>query len=103
MIGRFPDLAFNAKPLPQQRNLIYGPVCVARQARGRGVLGGLLSALSGALIDRYETGIAFISQTNPHSYYAHVTKLGMQVIDEFEFDQRRFWTVAFALANLANR
>jgi GNAT superfamily N-acetyltransferase len=101
MIGRFPALAFDGRPLPALRNLIYGPVCVDRAARGRGILGGLLGEMSRTLADRYDAGIAFISQVNPHSYHAHVDKLGMRVIDEFDFDTRRFWTVAFSLQALA--
>jgi hypothetical protein len=101
MIGRFPALAFGGQPLPALRNLIYGPVCVDSAARGRGILGGLLGEMSRTLGPRYDAGVGFISQANPHSYYVHVDKLGMSVIDEFEFDTRRFWTVAFSLRALA--
>ncbi len=97
MASRFPDAAFRDRGVTQLRHFIYGPVCIDRAARGRGLLNGLLQAMSSALSAHFDIGIAFIAQSNIHSYHAHVRKNGMAVIDEFEFDSRRFWTVAFAL------
>lgn len=97
MISRFPGAKFQNHPVEALRYFIYGPVCIDRAARGRGVLNGLLDAMSSALNADFELGIAFISQSNVHSYHAHVRKNGMLVIDEFEFDGRRLWTVAFGL------
>lgn len=97
MISRFPGATFRQQPVETLRYFIYGPVCIDRAARGRGILNGLLDAMSSALKTNYELGIAFISQSNVHSYHAHVRKNDMIVIDEFEFDGRRLWTVAFGL------
>jgi hypothetical protein len=97
MASRFPATAFHDRPVIQLRYFIYGPVCIDRSARGRGLLNGLLQALSSALSAHFDIGVAFIAQSNIHSYHAHVRKNGMAVIDEFEFDGRQFWTVAFAL------
>jgi hypothetical protein len=97
MASRFPNLKLDERPLESFRYFIYGPVCIDRNARGRGLLSGLLQAMSGALSAQFDIGIAFISQVNIHSYHAHVRKNNMVVIDEFEFDARKFWTVAFRL------
>ncbi len=97
MVSRFPNLALDERPLESFRYFIYGPVCIDRDARGRGLLSGLLQSMSGALSAQFDIGIAFISQVNIHSYHAHVRKNNMVVIDEFEFDGRKFWTVAFRL------
>ena len=97
MASRFADIAFQNRPLTEQRYFIYGPVCIDRAARGGGLLNGLLRAMSAALSAQFDLGIAFIAQSNVHSHHAHVRKNNMTVIDEFEFDGRRFWTVAFRL------
>ena len=99
MASRFPSAILQNQPVTNLRYFIYGPVCIDRAARGRGLLNGLLQAMSAALTVRFDVGIAFIAQSNIHSYHAHVRKNDMSVIDEFEFDGRRFWTIAFGLAN----
>ena len=97
MASRFPDMALPGRALIEQRFLIYGPVCIDRAARGGGLLNGLLRVMSAALSAHFDMGIAFIAQSNVHSYHTHIRKNNMSVIDEFEFDGRRFWTVAFRL------
>jgi hypothetical protein len=97
MASRFQGASLDGKSISAFRYFIYGPVCIDRNARGRGLLSGLLHAMSSALSAQFDIGIAFISQVNIHSYHAHVRKNNMVVIDEFEFDGRTFWTVAFRL------
>lgn len=97
MASRFPGARLQNRPVTDLRYFIYGPVCVDPAARGRGLLKGLLKAMNAALSAYFDIGIAFIAQSNVHSYHAHVRKNDMTVIDEFEFDGRRFWTVAFRL------
>jgi hypothetical protein len=99
MASRFPNLKLDERPLESFRYFIYGPVCIDRNARGRGLLSGLLQAMSSALSAEFDVGIAFISQINVHSYHAHVRKNRMIPIDEFEFDNCKFWTVAFRLTD----
>lgn len=99
MASRFPGVSFRDQAVADLRYFIYGPVCIDRAARGRGLLTGLLRAMSVALSAHFDLGIAFIAQSNSHSYHAHVRKNNMAVIDEFEFDGRRFWTVAFRLGD----
>jgi len=74
---------------------VYGPVCIHRQHRGQGILEGLFMVMKETLKAHYDVGIAFVSQSNPRSFQAHTTKLGMRVIDEFEFGSERYHTLAF--------
>ncbi len=99
MASRFDGARFQGQPVSGQRYLIYGPVCIDRAARSRGLLNGLLQTISAAQSAHFDLGIAFIAQSNVHSYHAHVRKNNMTVIDEFEFDGRQFWTVAFRLCD----
>ena len=99
MMSSFTDAKFVTEPVADLSYFIYGPVCIARTQRGRGILGGLLRAMSKQLASRFDLGIAFIAQSNLHSYQAHVRKNNLAVIDEFEFNEQRFWTVAFSLTH----
>ena len=99
MMSRFTDVKFVTESVTDLSYFIYGPVCITRTQRGRGILGGLLRAKSKQLAPRFDLGIAFIAQINLHSYQAHVRKNNLAVIDEFEFNEQRFWTVAFSLTH----
>jgi hypothetical protein len=76
---------------------VYGPVCIDRQSRGQGILEGLFGIMKETLSADYDVGIAFVSQKNPRSLQAHTTKLGMRVIDEFEFGGERYHTLVFSV------
>jgi hypothetical protein len=77
---------------------VYGPVCIDRQSRGQGILEGLFGIMKESLKAQYDFGIAFISQSNTRSLQAHTTKLGMRVIDEFEFGGERYNTLGFRVS-----
>lgn len=76
---------------------IYGPVCVAAGYRGQGLLKKLFMELKRELAGRYEVGVAFVDRENPHSLRAHVQGLGMTQAGEFEFQERRYYLLAFRL------
>jgi len=95
MVRRYPDLLYQSLPLSGYRTFVYGPVCINRQSRGQGVLEGLFNAMLQTLKGRYDVGVAFVSELNPRSLHAHQNKLGMKIIDEFEFNGRKYWTLVF--------
>lgn len=59
-------------------------VCIAKTLRGGGSFFELFQTTRSNLTQRYPIGITFINQINPRSLKTH-TKLGLQIIDEFEF------------------
>ena len=94
MLKRLKDVVFDGVAL-SCCFFVYGPVCVEKQSRGQGILEGLFGIMKEALKAGYDVGVAFVSQGNKRSLQAHKTKLGMKVIDEFEFDGERYYTLAF--------
>lgn len=46
---------------------------------------------------QYDVGVAFVSERNPRSLHAHQDKLGMEAVDEFEFNGQKYWTLVFGL------
>ena len=102
MIARYADLSFAGRPLSAQTTCVYGPVCVDRGFRARGLLRGMYRALLHELAGRYHAGVAFVSKDNLRSLAAHVEGLGMTGIGEFEFNARHYWILAFAGGASAN-
>ena len=79
---------------------VYGPVCIDKQYRGAGVLVGMFNLMLQTLQGKYEVGIAFVSALNARSFKAHHDKLGMKLVDEFEFNGQQFRTLMFRLEEI---
>jgi predicted GNAT superfamily acetyltransferase len=95
MLETFPVVRFEGRPLSAYESFIYGPVCIDRRYRGRGLLRGLYEALLEEMAGRFEVGVAFVARGNPHSLRAHVRGLGMVEVGEFEVGGNAYVTLAF--------
>ena len=62
---------------------VYGPICVAQAARGKGLAQTLFNHMKGLLPGR--EGILFIRRDNPASLQAHA-KMGMSMMGMFTFN-----------------
>ena len=99
LIQRFPELRYAKRPLDSYRTFVYGPVCIARSQHGRGLLRSLYWELLRAIGARYDLGVALISKENPRSFEAHVRKLGMTHVGEYEFRGQQYNILAFLVPN----
>ena len=97
MTEHYGSLHFRERALSTYDSYVYGPVCVDRWARGQGVLEGLYAECLKQLAGRFELGVLFIARDNPRSLEAHRRKLGMERVGEFEFNDKSFDVLAFAL------
>lgn len=95
MLESYNLVQFEGKPLGRYESYIYGPVCVAREYRRRGLLRGLYEAQKKDLTGQFEVGVAFVARNNPHSLAAHVSGLGMTEVGDFEVKGSRYVIVAF--------
>ena len=98
MATLFPVTSYKSKPLNQYRNFIYGPVCVERPLRGKGILEGLFREYKAQLAGQFDIGILFVSLANPRSLQAHIHKLGMCKLCEFSFSGREYGLLIFDAA-----
>ena len=89
--------SYQGKPLSAFNSYIYGPVCIARQYRRRGLLRGLYDFQKKDLAGQFELGVALVSHSNPHSMQAHVEGLGMTEAGEFELNGNLFAILAFRI------
>ena len=98
MLNSYDRLRFDGRPLSAFRSYIYGPVCIAREHRRRGLLRGLYEAQKADLAGQFEVGVAFVARNNPHSLSAHVAGLGMIEAGDFSVKDNIYTTLAFRVA-----
>jgi hypothetical protein len=95
MLASYDRMIFEGRPLSSFNSYIYGPVCIAREFRSRGLLRGLFEAQKKNLADQFEVGVAFVSRSNPHSLQAHIDGMGMSEVGDFECGGNVYVVLAF--------
>jgi predicted GNAT superfamily acetyltransferase len=95
MLESYDRFMFEGQSLSTFKCYIYGPVCIGREYRGRGLLRGLYEAQKKDLAGQFEIGVAFVSRSNLHSLSAHVAGLGMIEAGDFEVKDNFYATLAF--------
>jgi hypothetical protein len=98
MLASYDRLSLQGRALSSYHSYVYGPVCIDRGFRRKGLLRGLYEAQKRDLDGRFEIGVALVARDNVHSYQAHVDGLGMIDTGTFEVDGKTFATVAFRLS-----
>ena len=73
----------------------YGPVCIDSRLRGSGLFPVLFEEMRRELRARFPVAVTFINRVNERSYNAHTRKLGMTVIDTFEFSGKNYYMLSF--------
>ena len=97
MLECYDRVKFDGKPLSSYNSYIYGPVCIGREYRQRGLLRGLYEAQKRDLAGQFDVGVAFVSRSNPHSLSAHVAGLGMTEAGDFEVRGNIYVILVFSL------
>ena len=95
MVSRFPKLNFNGNEITTINSFQYGPVCIAEEYRGQGLLNEIFEEMRTAFIKKYPISITFINKVNAISLNAHTKKLGWVIIDEFEFNNKNYIGLGF--------
>jgi len=91
MIADLPNLEYKGDKLTTKNSYQYGPICIDKSVRGTEVLQEIFSFSLAEMAKRYPILITFVNQINPRSFEAHHRKLGLDVIQEFEFNGNRYW------------
>jgi hypothetical protein len=95
MMARLPELSFQDREITIGTSFQYGPICIDTDLRGSDVLTQLYELARSSFAPKFPMGITFINKINQRSFVAHTKKLGLEVIDEFEFNDNYFYTLAF--------
>lgn len=95
MEQELPKLNFRGRQLNNTNSYQYGPVCIAREFRGDGLLQHLFECSRQEMMTRYPFLVTFINKKNPRSYAAHTRKIGLEVIHEFNYNGGEFYELAY--------
>jgi hypothetical protein len=95
MIKDLPNLTYLGQTLSVDNSYQYGPVCVDKSVRGTGVLEALFDFTRAEMSKKYPILVTFINKINPRSYEAHTRKLGLEVIQEFEFNNNNYYELVY--------
>lgn len=101
MIETLHTLTYHGQTLGVTNSYQYGPVCIASEVRGSGLLEQLFEFARGQMAPRYPILVTFINKINPRSFAAHTRKLGLEVIDEFEFNNNQYYELVYDTARPA--
>jgi hypothetical protein len=99
MLDTYDLVKFDGELLSCYNSYIYGPVCIDRAYRRRGLLRGLYETQKQALAGQFDVGVAFVSRSNPHSLSAHIAGLGMTEVGDFELKGNVYVVLAFRVVD----
>lgn len=88
-------LSFQGKQLTLNNSYQYGPICVAKEYRGNKIFENLFEYAREEMSKKYPILVTFINKVNNRSYEAHVRKLGLEVITQFEFNNNSFYELVY--------
>jgi hypothetical protein len=94
MLTRLPDIRYQNIELTTQNSCQYGPVCIDGAYRGKDVLKQLFDAVLTHYEARFPFICTFINAKNERSAKAHTTKLPLEIIDTFGFNNNTYYTLA---------
>lgn len=91
MFAQLEDLTYRGHPIRDLRFYVMGQVCVAREARGRGVFDALYEGHRKFCADRFDLVVTEVATRNTRSMRAH-ERVGFEVIHTYR-DATDDWAV----------
>lgn len=95
MIKDLHNLEYLGQALNVNNSYQYGPICIDKSVRGSGVLEKIFDFAREQMSKRYPILVTFINKINPRSFEAHVRKLGLEVIQEFDFNNNNYYELVY--------
>lgn len=95
MIEDLPNLNYLGQTLNINNSYQYGPVCIDKTVRGSGLLEKLFDFALESMSKRYPILVTFVNKINPRSYQAHKRKLGLEVIQEFKYNNNEYYEFVY--------
>ena len=94
MIKELPNLEYHGNTLSIENSYQYGPICIDKSVRGTGILETIFEFSKSEMSKRFPILVTFVNKKNERSYQAHKRKLGLDVIQEFEFNGNNYYEMA---------
>lgn len=95
MIKDLPNLTYLGQMLSTDNSYQYGPICIDKSVRGSDVLKAIFDFAREEMSKRYPILVTFVNKINPRSYQAHKRKLGLEVIQEFEYNNNYYYEMVY--------
>jgi len=95
MIKDLHNLEYLGLTLSVDNSYQYGPICIDKSVRGSGILEKIFDFAREQMSKRYPILVTFINKINPRSYEAHTRKLGLEVIQEFDFNNNNYYELVY--------
>jgi hypothetical protein len=86
----------DGRPLASYASFVYGPACVDRQFRGRGVCAGCIAPFCGKLPSNTQSALPLWRKTTRIRSQRTCRVWAMLDVGSFDFDARRYRILAFA-------
>lgn len=94
MVEGLPNIEYRGQTPDVENSYQYGPICIDKSVRGTGVLEQIFDFSLKEMSKRFSILVTFVNTKNKRSYEAHKRKLGLDVIQEFEFNGSFYYEMA---------
>jgi hypothetical protein len=98
MSSLFKNLQFQNFEITTQNSFQYGPVCIDKAYRGKGLINELFELMRIHLSEKYPLSLTFINKNNIPSQRAHTEKLKWTIIGDFEFNNNQYHILAYDMS-----
>ena len=95
MISMFPNLKFKNFEINSTSSFQYGPICIDKKYRGKGLINLLFEFMRIHIVKKYPLSLTFINKTNAPSLKAHTEKLKWTIIADFEFNNNNYYILGY--------
>ena len=103
MIKDLHNLEYLGQALTVDNSYQYGPICIDKSVRGSGVLEKIFDFARTAMSKKYPILVTFVNKNNPRSMQAHVKKLGLIEIQEFEYNNNHYVEMVYDTSKPLNK
>ena len=91
----FPKLTFLDFKITTTNSFQYGPICIHKDYRGKGLITSLFELMRINLSQKYPLSLTFINKINIPSTKAHTEKLKWTIIGDFQFNTNDYYILAY--------
>lgn len=95
MNSLFPKLTFLDFKITTTNSFQYGPICIHKDYRGKGLITSLFELMRINLSQKYPLSLTFINKINIPSTKAHTEKLKWTIIGDFQFNTNDYYILAY--------
>lgn len=95
MTQLIPKLNFLDFDITTENTFQYGPICIHKDYRGKGLITTLFELMRINLSQKYPLSLTFINKINIPSTKAHTEKLKWTIIGDFQFNNNDYYILAY--------